>query len=126
MSCNQSDGDVTIERRVELPADPERVWDELPTLLGDEVELVAEPGGMVRTSGPDGGRIGVVDEVVPAERLAFRWVSTDDADAPPSEVEITLEPSGVGTILHLRETRLDGAHLERAAFTASASALARA
>ena len=117
-SCDEPD--LTVERRVELSADPERVWAELPALLGDDVELVAEPGGALRTSGPDGERVGVVDDAVPAERLAFRWVSTRDADAAPSEVEITLEPSGVGTILRLRETRLDGNHLERSALRALA------
>jgi len=124
MSCNDPDveGDLIVERLVELPADPETVWDELAALLGDEVELAAEPGGALRTRGPDGERIGVVDEAIPAERLAFRWVRTDDADAPPSGVEITLEPTHSGTILHLRETRLDGAHLERTAFLARARA----
>jgi uncharacterized protein YndB with AHSA1/START domain len=120
MSCNEPD--VMVERRVELPAGPEIVWDELRALLGDEVELVAEPGGAVHTTGPDGERIGVVDDAVPGERLAFRWVPTGDDDAPPSEVEITLEPSPIGTILRLRETRLDGAHLERSAFLARARA----
>ncbi len=50
--------------------------------------------------------IGAVDDAVPARRLAFRWVSAvGDDDLRPSEVEITLEPSPVGTILRLRETR---------------------
>jgi uncharacterized protein YndB with AHSA1/START domain len=120
MSCNESD--VTFERQVELPAGPELVWEELPEMLGDEVELVAEPGGALRARGSDGEWVGVVDDAVPAERLAFRWVSTSDVDAAPSEVEITLEPSPSGTILRLRETRLDGAHLERSAFLALARA----
>ena len=54
---------------VELPAPPDVVWDELPGILGDEVELAAEPGGRLHTDGPDGERVGVVDEAVPAERL---------------------------------------------------------
>ncbi len=45
-------------------------------------------------------------------------------DEPPSEVEIALEPSGVGTIVHIRETRIDGTELERSVF--QARALARA
>jgi uncharacterized protein YndB with AHSA1/START domain len=124
MSCNEPvhESDVVVERRVELPAEPEIVWDELGALLGDEVELVAEPGGALHATGPDGERIGVVDDAIPAERLAFRWVPTGDDDAPPSEVEITLEPSPIGTILRLRETRLDGAHLEHSAFLARARA----
>lgn len=119
MSCN--DSDLVIERHVELPAPPEAVWEELPEMLGDDVELTAEPGGILHANDPDGDRVGVVIEAVPAERLTFRW-TTVDGDDPPSEVEISLEPSGVGTILHVRETRLDGAHLERSAFLAHARA----
>jgi len=130
MSCNDSNPtdtqtDTIVERRVELPAPPEVVWDELPALFGDEVELVAEPGGALRSREADGDRIGVVTEAEPAARLAFRWM-TVDGDEPPSEVEITLERSAVGTILHLRETRLDGAHLGRSALRAEARASARA
>jgi uncharacterized protein YndB with AHSA1/START domain len=120
MSCN--DTDLVVERDLELPAPPAVVWEELPGILGDEVELVAEPGGRLHTRDADGERVGVVREAVPAERLAFEWISAE-GDGAPSEVEITLEPSAVGTILRLRETRLDGAHLVRSAF--SACALAR-
>ena len=117
MSCNETD--LVVERDLELAAPPDVVWDELPGILGDDVELAAEPGGRLHTHDVDGERIGVVDEAVPGERLAFRWISAAGDDAP-SEVEITLEPSGAGTIIHLRETRLDGAHLERSAFLALA------
>jgi len=90
-------------------------------MLGDDVELHAEPGGALRAHGPDGDRVGVVDEAVRGERLTFRWMRTD-GDAPASEVEFTLEPSGLGTLLHLRETLLDGSHLVRSAFLALARA----
>jgi uncharacterized protein YndB with AHSA1/START domain len=119
MSCNESD--LVVERDLELPAPPDVVWDELPGILGDEVELAAVPGGRLHTRDADGERVGVVYEAIPAERLSFRWISADGDDAP-SDVEITLEPSGVGTVVHLRETRLDGAHLVRSAFSARARA----
>jgi uncharacterized protein YndB with AHSA1/START domain len=119
MSCNESD--AIVERHVELPAAPARVWEELPAMLGDDVELVAEPGGVLHAHGPDGERVGIVYEAVPAERLSFQWTPAD-SDEPPSEVEITLEPSETGTTLHLREIRLDGAHLARSAFLARARA----
>ena len=45
MSCNESD--LIVERHVELPASPDVVWDELAEMLGDEVELAAEPGGVL-------------------------------------------------------------------------------
>jgi len=117
MSCN--DSDLVVERHIELPASPETVWDALPDMLADDVDLDPEPGGALRTHDPDGDRVGVVIEAVPAERLTFQWTSTD-GDEPPSEVEIELEPSGFGTILHLRETRLDGEHIARKAFLARA------
>jgi uncharacterized protein YndB with AHSA1/START domain len=144
MSCTESDGAdsripdsgvpnfgvpnfgvTAVERHLELPAPPDVVWDELPGILGDEVDLVAEPGGALRARDADGERVGVVDEADPGERLAFRWMSTEGDDAP-SEVEITLERTAVGTMIHLRETRLDGAHLERSAFRARAAARAGA
>jgi uncharacterized protein YndB with AHSA1/START domain len=121
MSCN--DSEVIVERHVELPASPETVWEALPELLGDDVELTPEIGGALhaRDTDRDGDRVGVVIEAVPAERLTFQWTSVEGDDAP-SEVEISLEPAGFGTILHLRETRLDGEHMVRAAFLALARA----
>jgi uncharacterized protein YndB with AHSA1/START domain len=127
MSCNEhepeneADPEAVVERHVELPADPTTVWDELPGILGEDVELDPEPGGRLRVHEDGGELVGVVQEAVPGERLSFRWVRVEGED-PPSDVEITLEPGGAGTILHLRETRLDGAQLVRSAFLASARA----
>ena len=74
-----------IERSVELPADPETVWEDLidGDWLGDDVDLDARPGGPVRVDGEQGLRVGVVDEVATARRLSFWWSGTGD-DAPPS------------------------------------------
>jgi uncharacterized protein YndB with AHSA1/START domain len=119
MSCNEPE--AFVERHLELPADPSTVWEELAGMLGEDVELDPAPGGTLRVREPEGDLVGVVQEAVPGERLSFRWVRLD-ADEPPSEVDITLEPSGVGTVLHLRETRLDGAQLIRSAFLAAARA----
>jgi uncharacterized protein YndB with AHSA1/START domain len=125
MSCSESEAEfepqAVVERQVELPADPGTVWEELAGILGDEVELDPSPGGALRVREPEGELVGVVQEAVPGERLSFRWVRLD-GDEPPSEVDITLQPSGVGTILHLRETRLDGAQLIRSALLAAARA----
>jgi uncharacterized protein YndB with AHSA1/START domain len=127
MSCNESDSEFDaepdpeafVERHVELPADPGTVWEELPAMFGEEVELEPEPGGRLRVLEPEGELVGVVQEAVPGERLLFRWVRLE-GDDPPSEIAITLEPNGAGTILHLRETRLDGGQLVRSAFLAAA------
>ena len=92
-----------MERTVELDAPPDVVWHELPETLAD----------------PD--RVRVDDEVDPGRRLTFWWMPAD-GDDPPSYVEIELEPCVAGTLLHVRETWIDGAHLERAAFNARAFA----
>ena len=101
MSCN--DQDATVERHVELPVPPEQVWEELPAILD-------EPG-----------RVRVNDEVDPPNRLSFWWTPLI-GDEPPSYVEMELERSAVGTLLHVRETMIDGAQLERSAFNARALA----
>jgi uncharacterized protein YndB with AHSA1/START domain len=100
MSCNE---DTVVERAVELDAPPADVWNELPEILTD----------------PD--RVRIDDIVEPDRRLTFFWVPVD-GDDPPSYVEIELEPSEAGTILHVRETMIDGAQLVRTAFNARAYA----
>ena len=95
MSC-------TVERDYELDAPPEEVWDELPALFEDDAEHDL-----------------VVEEQVPGHRLSFLW-SDATTDEPASYVEIELEPQGSGTLLHIKETRLDGELLTRSVFNASA------
>jgi hypothetical protein len=101
MSCSKDD--VTVERAIELEASPAEVWEELPALLDD-----AE-------------RFTVVEESVPAERLSLWWVPVA-GDNPPSYVELELDATAVGTLLRVRETRLDGASLIRSVFSARAYA----
>jgi hypothetical protein len=100
MSCS----DETVERVEELPASPDDVWDALDALFEDDDE-----------------RLRVDIECVPGERLTFVWEGLDNE--APSYVEIELERSGVGTIVHIRETRCDGDALIR---SISARAAARA
>jgi len=110
MSC--TDDVPAVEREVLLTAPPDEVWESLPAVLGDGGELEAEPGGALRSHGPDGDRVGVVEEVDAHRRLAFWWVPVAGDDAP-SHVEILLEPvelaDGVGTILRVREMQFDAA-----------------
>jgi uncharacterized protein YndB with AHSA1/START domain len=106
MSC--TDEVPSVEREIELPADAAAVWERLPSLLGDDVELATEPGGRLRANGPEGERIGVVEEVDAPRRLSFWWMPTDGDDAP-SFVEVELAGSAVGTLLRVRETRFDAA-----------------
>jgi uncharacterized protein YndB with AHSA1/START domain len=95
-----------------LPAPPEEVWDSLPAIFGAGGEVVAEPGGALRSEGPDGTRVGVVETVEAPRRLSFWWVPVE-GDDPPSHVEIALEPvetgNGVGTIVRVRESQFDAA-----------------
>jgi uncharacterized protein YndB with AHSA1/START domain len=110
MSC--TDDAPAVEREIVLPAPPEAVWESLPAVFGDGGEVVAEPGGSLRSVGPDGARIGVVEEADAPHRLTFWWVPVDGDDAP-SHVEIALDPvetgNGVGTIVHVREAPFDAA-----------------
>ncbi len=120
MSCTDGAPPETgpaVERELTLAAPPAEVWESLPSLLGDYVDLAPEPGGRLRADGPDGERLGVVEEYDAPRRLAFWWVPAGDDDAPdtsPSMVELDLFPtqmagSAVGTLLRVRETRFDAA-----------------
>jgi uncharacterized protein YndB with AHSA1/START domain len=110
MSC--TDDAPAVEREVVLPAPPEEVWESLPAVLGAGGEIDPEPGGALRSAGPDGERVGVVEEADAPRRLAFWWVPVE-GDGAPSYVEIALEPiatgDGVGTLVHVRESPFDTA-----------------
>jgi uncharacterized protein YndB with AHSA1/START domain len=124
MSC--TDEVPSVEREIELPASPAEVWETLPSLLGDEVELAVEPGGRLHATGPDGERIGVVEEVAAPSRLSFWWVPVDGDDAP-SMVELELDRIVGGTLLRVRETRFDaGVGVPADALGGDLRALARA
>jgi uncharacterized protein YndB with AHSA1/START domain len=103
-----------IERRLELRADPERVWralsrsEELAAWFSQRADM---PGGV----GQDGwlewdghGRFAIRVEVIdPPHRLVWRWMDGPDAtvDDTATTVDWRLEPApGGGTILHLRES----------------------
>ena len=98
MSCDE---ETQVQRDYEIDALPEDVWDELPAVL-DEAD-----------------RVRVVEHEDAPHHLSFFWAPVD-GDEPPSHVEIDLEPSPIGTIVHIRETRLTGAELVRSAFSARA------
>jgi hypothetical protein len=104
MSC--TDEIPSVEREIELPASPIEVWESLPSLLGDDVELTAEPGGHLHATGPEGERVGVVEEVAEPHRLSFWWVPVNSEDAP-SMVELELHRIVGGTLLRVRETPFD-------------------
>jgi hypothetical protein len=93
----------SVERAVTLPASPDEAWQlvrDLGAWFGPDVEGEVAPGGVVRV----GGRRAIVERMDEPERLTFRWLDDD-----PSRVDITLEPDGDETIVHIEETRIEPA-----------------
>ena len=97
-----------VEREIELPVDPEEAWevigDEegLGEWLGGEAEIDMTPGGDLRIVLEDGERVGFVEEVRAAERLAFWWRRPEEDVS--TRVEIALSQTRDGTLLRIVET----------------------
>ena len=77
--------------------------------MGVGAELDPRPGGKYRID-VDGEHTaaGVFRELDPPRRLLMTWGWEDNAAVPPGStmVEITLTPTGAGTVLRLRHTGL--------------------
>ena len=94
---------------------PDEVWESLPALLGDDVELAAEPGGRLRADGP---RVsGSAWSTRSTRRTGSRsGGSRSTATTPRRSSRSSSTGSAVGTLLRVRETRFDAATVvERAA-----------
>ena len=80
-----------VERELLLPASAEELWEAMTGdgWLADEVELDLRPGGDARFCSRETVKTGWVEEVCPAERLAFWWAVDGE---PATRVELTLEP----------------------------------
>ena len=97
-----------VTRHVTIDATPDAVWDaltdprELAAWSGADGAIDLRPGGAVRFRWPDGTeRRGLVIEVDPPRRLAFRWRELRTSGAGLSAaaarvVTFTLEPEGSG------------------------------
>jgi uncharacterized protein YndB with AHSA1/START domain len=105
----------SIERTMELHADPERVWRaitdpaELSQWFGTEAEIDLRPGGTGYFGWPEEGRYHcVVDIVEPPTRLVWRWggpVDTPVEEGDSTRVEWTLaRRHDGGTTLRLVES----------------------
>ena len=89
---------------IDLGADPGAVWEALTTdegldgWFGQGSTMGDEPGDALYVADPLTGapKTGIVETVVPEERLDFTWWPIGDADGA-SHVSITLLPSDVGT-----------------------------
>ena len=106
-----------IERSIELPVSPEDAWpavtqpDGLSAWFGARVAMEKlENGARIEFVWPDGSaRAAVLEEVVPARRLAFRWLpfeKTSDGPRarPATRVEIELIETDGGCILKVLES----------------------
>ena len=102
--------DPRVEREIELDAPPDDVWEELadPDRLGAwfgaGVDLEVEPGGTGTFSFPGGEmrRARVVD-VEEGRRVSFLWWPVAPAVGRPTHVTITIEPTGAGSRVRVRE-----------------------
>jgi uncharacterized protein YndB with AHSA1/START domain len=106
---------VAIDRRIELRAAPESVWQALtdPAELGswfaDSADLDVRAGGEGWLAWAEHGRFAIrVEQLEPPHRFAFRWAR--DADTPITEGTSTLvewwldAAPGGGTSVRLRES----------------------
>jgi uncharacterized protein YndB with AHSA1/START domain len=110
-----------VECSVVVPAPVERVWralvDEgrLSAWFGEDAEVDPFPGGQLVVSEDGRRRRGVVVDIEPGRRLAFRWLpetprlgfvwGPDDVPAGTSgEVELTLTEVADGTLVQVVET----------------------
>jgi uncharacterized protein YndB with AHSA1/START domain len=107
---NDPNGEVAIEREVELMATPEQIWERITDSsmisewMGGDVEIDARPGGRITFSPEAGPEVwGTVEEVVVHERIQWSW-RTDEGR--PSLIELELSPAEEATIVTVRETLL--------------------
>ena len=102
-----------IERVVEIPHPPAKVWAALTTAeglggwFGDAATIDLRPGGTARVSWEGGGSVELHVERVEEPRVfAYTWriFGLPDDDPRRTHVEYTLEPVGGGTRLTVVET----------------------
>lgn len=95
-----------IERSVEVPADPDEVWERIVDGdLAEEwmgVRIDPKRGGQVTV--PDRDVIGTVEEVVPGESITWSW---REVEGEPSQVTIEVAPTDEGTRVTITERLLE-------------------
>jgi uncharacterized protein YndB with AHSA1/START domain len=126
--------ETEITRHVTLDTDPADAWDlltraeDLEQWLGTEVVFDPTPGAAGSVVDHDGThRRLVVDEVVPGQRLSWRWWDERDGGAgEASRVEISITPSDSGALVTVIERPLPGPVPQSVVARAHATALAAA
>jgi uncharacterized protein YndB with AHSA1/START domain len=121
--------DTTIEREARFPVPPAELWDAVtdPDLLVEwfgDVAFDLEPGGAITEGGADDAEpstIGVVETFEPPRRIGFVWIApgTDTPSSVELEIDDDTDPDGDdGSILHVREVRIEPAWEARPAWFA--------
>ncbi len=99
-----------VEREIELAATPDEVWEALadPERLGDwlgaEIDVEVRPGaaGTFRLEDGETRRARIVDVEV-GRRISFAWWPVAPVIGRPTLVTITIEPTGAGSRVRVRE-----------------------
>src|ERR1044071_6319124 len=102
-----------IERTMELPHAPKKVWaalttaEGLGTWFGNEATVDLRPGGAVEMRWTDGASASMrVEGGAEPTAFAFTWSIYGRPEAAPRRtyVEFLLEPAGAGTLLRVAES----------------------
>jgi uncharacterized protein YndB with AHSA1/START domain len=98
---------TVVERVEEFAVAPDVLWEAMtdPDLLEEwfgPVGIDLVPGGAITDAGET---IGVVETVDEPHRIGFVWIAPG-TDAP-SSVELVIAGAGDGSILHVREVRIE-------------------
>ena len=102
----------TVTRTALLGVGADRAWaavarpEHLGAWLGVDLALEVVPGALGTASDERGLRAVRVDAVEAPVHLAWTWWPLDDDDAPPSRVDLHLDPVEGGTRLTVTETAL--------------------
>jgi len=111
---NLHEREVMVERTIEVQREPQEVWAALTEAerLSDwfgatAVEVELRPGGRITFERGGARWRGLVEEVEPPRRFAFRWLAREGQPASArTRVVFQLEPVEGGTRLTVRETPL--------------------
>lgn len=95
-----------VERTVDLPAEPDEVWERVVSgeLAEEWLGVKVEPrrGGVVSVPGRD--LIGTVEEIDPGRSITWSW---REIDGDPSQVIIQIEPLQEGSRVTVTERLLE-------------------
>jgi len=116
MPAPPSETDEDLEYETRIAASPHTVFEfftdpaKMVQWMGTEATLDPSPGGVCRVN-PSGHLVmsGQFVEVDPPRRLVFSWGwETSLFETPPQStvVEVSLEPDGDGTVVHLVHRRI--------------------